>query len=199
MPITNGYATLDQIKAAIGIPSADSIDNSLLEMAVESASRQIDSYTERYFFNAGTAVKIFAPLDGWVCPTEDFITLSKVEISEDGETFDTELAATDWQAEPLNGRAGGLATSYTQIRAVENYLWPYSEGEATVRCTGVWGWSAVPIAITQATIILGSRIFKRLDSPLGIISGELGSMRVGFRLDPDVQHLIEPYRKIRMA
>ena len=46
MPITNGYATLDQIKAAIGIPSADSIDNSLLEMAVESASRQIDSYTE---------------------------------------------------------------------------------------------------------------------------------------------------------
>ena len=199
MPITNGYATLDQIKAAIGIPSADSIDNSLLEMAVESASRQIDSYTERYFFNAGTAVKIFAPLDNYICETEDFITLSKVEISEDGETFDTELAATDWQAEPLNGRAGGLATSYYQIRAIENYLFPYMDGEATVRCTGVWGWSAVPIAITQATVILGSRIFKRLDSPLGIISGELGSMRVGFRLDPDVQHLIEPYRKIRMA
>ena len=125
--------------------------------------------------------------------------MSKVEISEDGETFDTELAATDWQNEPLNSRAGGLATSFYQIRAIENYLFPYMGGEATVRCTGVWGWSAVPIAITQATVILGSRIFKRLDSPLGIISGELGSMRVGFRLDPDVQHLIEPYRKIRMA
>ena len=197
MAITNGYASLNQIKAAVGI--SDSVDDALLEMAVESASRQIDSYTERYFYNAGTAVKIFAPLDNYVCETEDFITLSKVEISEDGETFDTELAATDWQAEPLNGRAGGLATSYYQIRAIENYLFPYMGGEATVRCTGVWGWSAVPIAITQATVILGSRIFKRLDSPLGIISGELGSMRVGFRLDPDVQHLIEPYRKIRMA
>ena len=197
MAITNGYASLNQIKAAVGI--SDSVDDALLEMAVESASRQIDSYTERYFYNAGTAVKIFAPLDNYVCETEDFITLSKVEISEDGETFDTELAATDWQAEPLNGRAGGLATSYYQIRAIENYLFPYMDGEATVRCTGVWGWSAVPIAITQATVILGSRIFKRLDSPLGIISGELGSMRVGFRLDPDVQHLIEPYRKIRMA
>ena len=197
MAITNGYASLNQIKAAVGI--SDSVDDALLEMAVESASRQIDSYTERYFYNAGTAVKIFTPLDSYVCPTEDFISLSKVEISEDGETFDTTIAQTDYQPEPLNNRAGGIQTSYYQIRAIENYLFPTLGGEATVRCTGVWGWSAVPIAITQATVILGSRIFKRLDSPLGIISGELGSMRVGFRLDPDVQHLIEPYKKMGMA
>lgn len=197
MAISNGYASLLQIKSAIGI--SDGIDDPMLEMAIESASRQIDSYTERYFYNAGTATKIFAPLDEWVCPTEDFITLTQVQTSEDGESWDTTWGTEDWQAEPLNGRAGGLVTSYTQIRAVENYLFPYRQGEATVRLTGQWGWSATPIAITQATVILASRIFKRLDSPLGIISGELGSMRVGFRLDPDVQHLIEPYRKIRMA
>lgn len=197
MAISQGYATLLQIKSAIGI--SDGIDDPMLEMAIESASRQIDSYTERYFYNAGTATKIFAPLDEWVCPTEDFITLTQVQTSEDGESWDTTWGTEDWQAEPLNGRAGGLVTSYTQIRAIENYLFPYRQGEATVRLTGTWGWSAVPIAITQATVILASRIFKRLDSPLGIISGELGSMRVGFRLDPDVQHLIEPYRKIRMA
>ena len=197
MAITNGYASLIQLKSAIGI--ADGIDDPMLEMAIESASRQIDSYTERYFYNAGTATKIFAPIDNWVCPTEDFITLTKVETSEDGESYDTEWTADDWQAEPLNGRSGGLVTSYTQIRAVEDYLFPYRNGEATVRLTGTWGWSAVPIAITQATIILASRIFKRLDSPLGIISNDLGSMRVGFRLDPDVQHLIDPYRKISAA
>lgn len=197
MAITNGYATLIQLKSAIGI--ADGIDDPMLEMAIESASRQIDSYTERYFYNAGTAVKLFSPLDNYVCPTEDFITLTKVETSEDGESWDTEWAATDWQAEPLNGRSGGLVTSYTQIRAIDSYLFPYRNGEATARLTGTWGWSAVPIAITQATIILASRIFKRLDSPLGIISNDLGSMRVGFRLDPDVQHLIDPYRKILAA
>lgn len=197
MAISQGYATLQQLKSAIGI--ADGFDDSALEMAIESASRQIDSYTERYFYNAGTATKIFAPIDNWVCPTEDFITLTKVETSEDGESYDTEWSANDWQAEPLNGRAGGLVTSFTQIRAIDSYLFPYRQGEATVRLTGTWGWSAVPIAITQATIILASRIFKRLDSPLGIISNELGSMRVGFRLDPDVQHLIEPYRRIAMA
>jgi hypothetical protein len=199
MPITNGYASLSQIKAAIGIASADTVDDALLEMAVESASRQIDSYTERYFYNGGTATKIFAPIDEWVCPTEDFISLSVVETSEDGESFDTTWDTSDWQAEPLNGRAGGLVTSYTQIRAIEDYLFPYRQGEATVRLTGVWGWSSVPIAVTQATIILAGRIFKRLDSPLGIISGEMGSIRVGYRLDPDVQHLIEPYRKFRLA
>ena len=197
MALTNAYATLIQLKSAIGI--ADGIDDPMLEMAIESASRQIDSYTERYFYNAGTAVKLFSPLDNYVCPTEDFITLTKVETSEDGESWDTEWAATDWQAEPLNGRSGGLVTSYTQIRAIDSYLFPYRNGEATARLTGTWGWSAVPIAITQATIILASRIFKRLDSPLGIISNELGSMRVGFRLDPDVQHLIDPYRKIAAA
>lgn len=197
MAITNGYATLIQTKAALGIQ--DGFEDSLIEMAIESASRQIDSYTERVFYNAGTAVRIYSPLDNYVLATDDFISVSKVETSEDGESWDTEWSATDWQAEPLNNLAGGLVTSYTQIRAVDNYLFPVREGEATARLTGVWGWSSVPIAITQATIILASRIFKRLDSPLGIISGELGSMRVGFRLDPDVQHLIEPYRKIRMA
>ena len=197
MAITNGYCTLEQIKAAVGI--SDSVDDSLLEMAVESASRQIDSYTERIFYNAGTATRIFAPLDNYVCATDDFITLSSVKTSEDGETFDTTWETTDWQAEPLNGVSGGLVTSYTQIRAVEDYLFPVRGGEATVQIAGTWGWSAVPIAVTQATVILASRIFKRLDAPLGIISGELGSMRVGYKLDPDVQHLIEPYRKLRLA
>ena len=197
MAITNGYCSLIQIKAAVGI--SDSVDDSLLEMAVESASRQIDSYTERFFYNAGTATKIFAPLDNYVCATDDFITLSSVKTSEDGETFDTTWQTTDWQEEPLNGISGGIDTSYTQIRAVEDYLFPVRGGEATVQIAGTWGWSSIPIAVTQATVILASRIFKRLDAPLGIISGELGSMRVGYKLDPDVQHLIEPYRKLRMA
>ena len=41
MAITNGYCSLNQIKAALRI--TDSVDDALLEMAVESASRMIDS------------------------------------------------------------------------------------------------------------------------------------------------------------
>jgi hypothetical protein len=39
------------------------------------------------------------------------------------------------------------------------------------------------------------RLFKRLDAPLGMISNDLGSMRVG-RFDPDVEALVAPFRKV---
>ena len=93
----------------------------------------------------------------------------------------------------------GQPRPYTQIRAIGNYTFRTLDGEASVKVTGTFGYTAVPIVITQATVIQASRIYKRLDSPLGIISGELGTMRVGTRLDPDVAQLVDSYRKIRMA
>jgi hypothetical protein len=56
----------------------------------------------------------------------------------------------------------------------------------------------VPIAITQACVIQSSRIFKRLDSPLGVAGfGDMGAVRVSRYLDPDVQQLVAPYVKHR--
>jgi hypothetical protein len=38
------------------------------------------------------------------------------------------------------------------------------------------------------------RIFKRLDSPLGVAGfGDFGAMRVSKGLDPDVAQLVAPY------
>lgn len=48
MAITNGYATLAEVKSALRI--TDSVDDTLLEMAVESASRLIDGYAGRFFY-----------------------------------------------------------------------------------------------------------------------------------------------------
>jgi hypothetical protein len=198
MPITNGYSTLAQVKSALRI--TDNLDDSLLEMAIESASRAIDSYTNRNFYNAGTAVRVFAPNDSLTVTTDDMISLSSLQtMSDTDDTFDTTWTSTDYQLEPLNGVVDGITQPYTQIRAVGDYLFLELAGEATVKVTGVWGWSSVPIQVTQACVIQASRIYKRLDSPLGIISGELGSMRVGSRIDPDVAQLIDSLRKIKMA
>jgi hypothetical protein len=88
----------------------------------------------------------------------------------------------------------------TRIRAVDDYLFNVLDKEATVRVTGVYGWSAVPTAIKQATVIQAARIFKRNDSPTGIVGfGDMGAIRVGVQLDPDVKHLIDVYRKVRFA
>jgi hypothetical protein len=198
MAIVNGYCSLAEIKASARI--SDSVDDSLLELAVESASRMVDSYTQRYFYNAGTATRLFAPQDSYVSEIDDLITLTTLQTS-DGDDFGTTWAAKDYQLEPLNGNVDGLTGHpATRIRAVDDFIFNVLDGEATVRVVGVWGWSAVPIAVKQATIIQAARIFKRNDSPLGIAGfGEMGAVRVGVQLDPDVKHLIDVYRKVRFA
>jgi len=198
MAIVNGYCSLAEVKASARI--TDNVDDAMLELAVESASRLVDSYTQRYFYNAGTATRLFAPQDSYVTEIDDLITLTTLQTS-DGDNFGTTWAAKDYQLEPLNGVVDGL-TGYpaTRIRAIDDFLFNYLDGEATVRIAGVWGWSAVPTAVKQATVIQSARIFKRNDSPLGIAGfGEMGAVRVGTQLDPDVKQLIEPYRKVRFA
>jgi hypothetical protein len=198
MPIVNGYASLSDVKASARI--TDTVDDALLELAVESASRLVDSYTQRYFYNAGTATRLFVPLDNYVTEIDDLISLSVLETS-DGDNFGTTWATKDYQLEPLNGNVDGLTNHpATRIRAVDDYLFNVLDKEATVRVTGVWGWSAVPTAIKQATVIQAARIFKRNDSPTGIVGfGDMGAIRVGVQLDPDVKHLIDVYRKVRFA
>jgi hypothetical protein len=198
MAIVNGYCSLAEIKASARI--SDSVDDSLLELAVESASRMVDSYTQRYFYNAGTATRLFAPQDSYVAEIDDLITLTTLQTS-DGDDFGTTWAAKDYQLEPLNGSVDGLTGHpATRIRAVDDFIFNVLDGEATVKVIGVWGWSAVPIAVKQATVIQAARIFKRNDSPLGIAGfGEMGAVRVGVQLDPDVKHLIDVYRKVRFA
>jgi hypothetical protein len=199
MAITNGYATLAQVKAALRI--TDNVDDALLEMAIESGSRAIDGYTNRNFYSSGTASRIFTPMDSYVTEIDDLISLTTLETkSDDDGTFDTTWTADDYQLEPLNGRVDGLVTSYTHIRAVGDYLFSQWESEATVKVTGVWGWATTPIAVTQACVIQSSRIYKRLDSPLGVAGiSDIGIMRVSNRLDPDVAQLVDPYRRIRFA
>lgn len=199
MAITNGYATLAEVKAALRI--TDTIDDSLLEMAVESASRLVDAYCARSFYNAGTASRYFVADTDWLTNIDDAVTITEIatDASADG-TYDVVWQADDYQLEPLNGRVDGLPVPYNAIRAIGDYTYPIWGGEALVKVTATWGWSAVPTAIKQATIIQSSRIFKRLDSPLGVLSSpDLGFIRVGSRLDPDVAQLVDSYRIVKFA
>jgi hypothetical protein len=198
MAITNGYCTLAELKAALRVQ--DAIDDALLELAIESASREIDGYCERVFYST-TATRVYAPTNVYTLTTDDIVSVTTLKSSSNGVTYDTTWTTSDYQLEPLNGVAGGLVTPYTRIRAVGNYLLPaWATGtiynlEASMQVVGVFGWSAVPTAIRQATVILAMRIFKRLDAPLGMITNDMGSMRVG-RFDPDVEALVAPYRKV---
>jgi hypothetical protein len=204
--MTNPYASLSDVKAAARI--TDNIDDSLLELAIESASRDLDAYTERVFYSTGaTAVtRVYIPQDIYLVETDDIISVNTLKSDSTGNgTFDITWAATDFQLEPLNGRAGGIDTPATRIRAIGEYLWPVYEprnvnsNQASVQVTGVFGFATVPIAIKQATILAALRAYKRYESPTGVLGfSDMGVVRIG-RLDPDVQRLVDPYRKVRMA
>jgi hypothetical protein len=198
LAITNGYASLAETKAALRI--SDAIDDTLLEMAIESASRLIDGYASRNFYSSGTATRYYVADNEFVVQLDDLANGTvTVRSSEQGNgLFDVTWDTDDYQLEPLNAVLDGQAWPYTSIRAIGDYLWPIEGGEALVQITGTWGWPALPIAIKQACIIQASRIYKRLDSPLGVAGfGDLGAIRVSRNLDPDVEQLVMPYKRMR--
>lgn len=202
MAITNGYVSLADVKKALRI--TDSIDDTILELSIEAASREIDGYCERQFFQTAET-RVFIPTDSFTCQIDDLVSLTTLKTSSQGEGFDQTWAADDYQLEPVNGIAGGLETPYTRIRAIGSYVFPTWEPtnvnhyEATVQIAGTFGWATIPTAVKQAALLLALRQYRRYDSPLGVAGfDELGVIRVG-RIDPDVEKLLMPFRKVRMA
>ena len=198
------YCTLSELKASLRI--TDNVDNTLLASAITAASGWVDSYCERTFEAAGTAASArdYMPSSRYaVLPIDDAVAITSVAIDDglDG-SFATTLTTADWQAEPLNSRAGGLTLPYMRLRPLEDGYWPLDvfENRATVRVTARWGWSATPDAVKQATILQAARLFTRLDSPLGVAGfGEMGAMRVSRFLDPDVDALLKPFKRIQLV
>jgi len=206
MSILNGYATRNQIKAALRIGTADTQDDDLIDNCAGAASRLIDGYANRQFWQYGSATtRLFTAYDEFVLQIDDIAsTAITVQSSTNADgNFDVTWTESDYQLEPVNGILDGLTVPFTRMRAVGDYLWPTVNAnfgsEALIKLTAIYGWPSVPEPITQATIIQASRIFKRYDSPLGVAGfGDLGAIRVTRALDPDVAQLVEPYRRMQM-
>jgi hypothetical protein len=67
--------------------------------------------------------------------------------------------------------------------------WPRGIGQR-VRVTARWGWPAIPDVVEQATLLQAGRLYKRKDSPQGVLANaEWGSIRVA-SIDPDVARLL---------
>lgn len=190
------YATTAQIKAALSIGTADTASDALIGSAGTAASAMIDAYCGRTFGTA-TATRYYAADDSYLLRTDDIAgTAVTIEVSTSADgVYDVTFATTDYQLEPLNGIANGVASPFTQVRAIGDYTWPIST-EAAVKVTAVYGRAAVPDAVEYAAILLAERLYKRVDSPLGVagFGGDMGAIRVSRYMDPDVELLLSPYR-----
>lgn len=189
-PVTD-YLTVDQLKTALQITN-DAKDD-LLQLAITSASRQIDTHCRDQFWSSSTpSVRVLAPdYPGDVFTGAYASTVGMtVETDDDNDgVFETLWASTDWQAEPLVPQAG---YPFNRVVAVGSrrfpgarqrpytYLrYPYYGGDwgshggqaawaahsrrARVRITAQWGWPSIPAQVQQACQVIAIDNYKSKD------------------------------------
>ena len=197
MALTNCYCTLSDLKTSLAIE--DIQDDTALEAAILTASRMIDDYTGRFFYRDGTTAapvtRYYTPDSWYITNLDDFVSLSQIALDDDfDQTYTTILADSDYLIDPVNNARRGWP--YTRITAIDRYIFPYAYPQS-VRVQAVWGWPSVPAEISMATKLQASRLFIRRQSPFGIAgTPEIGTVRLTSRLDPDVEALIRPFRKM---
>ena len=197
MAIVNGYCTLADVKASLRI--TDNVDDTLLEQAIESASRRIDGYCGRFFYKtASTAMPIFnthPTILGF--PNDLANDTVTIKISTQGNNvFDSTLVKNvDYMLTPTNNVL--LGYPYHQAVMIGSKQFPiyYMPAPPTVEVTGFWGWNAVPNDVKESCILLAMRQFARLNAALGVVGFADMAMQVR-AVDPDVRDLLSPYRII---
>lgn len=207
MAITNGYATLTEIKGYLSI--SDTTDDSLLESLIESASRSIDRIANRRFYlDSSATARLYRAYSDVFVYVDDIGTTNGLVVAVDengnGTYTKTLTLNTDFILDPLT--ASSLGRPYTQLTMVSNTeMWPIFPGitqnglRPGVQVTAKWGWPSVPDDINMACLILTADLYKRKDAPGGILGlGDLGAIRMS-PIGRDVTAMVRAYKKEVLA
>lgn len=187
------YVTTADLKSYLRI--SDTVDDAELAFAISAASRAVDRATNRQFglVAAPQARTYTARWDNgrrrWVVDIDDLQTVVGLTIATDAGTI------TGYTLQPGNAEFEGFPWTRLVVETTSAVQPNGDEGGVTV--TGRFGWTTVPLAIEQATLLQASRFFKRRDAPFGVAgSPELGSeLRLLAKVDPDVAVAVGPYQR----
>lgn len=192
----NLYATVAQLKARLGI--TDTTDDTMLTMIATGVSRAIDGYCGQVFYkDANDATRYYtAEYDDYL-PIDPIVSVTTLATDDDGgRTYATTWAATDYDLLPENAALRNWPYTYIEPTPDGDYSFPAGVRKG-VKIIGIFGWPAVPDAVTEAALLWGERLYKRKDAPFGIASFiEAGEMRLIKEVDPDVQTLLKPYQRL---
>ncbi|WP_432135151.1 phage head-tail connector protein [Streptomyces sp. bgisy154] len=192
--MANEYGTLAALKSRLGVESDDTSRDTLLNSALASASRSIDKTCGRRFWLDSSAVqrtlnprgRIVREDDGDLFLVDDIGSITGLVVETgSGVSWTT---VTDYETSPDNALADGRP-----ITGLLRTLGTWGIATTRLRVTAQFGWPAVPDDITEAALIQATRLYKRKDSPEGIIGSAEWGVRNLSRRDPDVWALIEPY------
>ncbi|MGW3346796.1 hypothetical protein ACWDA3_26085 [Nonomuraea rubra] len=188
------YLSLADLKESVHITDTDR--DAALARALAAASRSIDLTTgRRFWLDAEASARVINPRgritrddDGEHLLIDDLGAVDDLVVEIGRGSSWTDITASV-EAEPTDALA--------KLRPITSLLrvggsWP-SGGGQRVRVAERWGWPQYPDQVVQASGILAMRLFKRKDSPEGVLgSAEWGVIRLS-RNDPDVYGLIQPF------
>lgn len=204
MTITHGYTTLAKLKAEVLDQNITATTfDARMEDAIESASRQIDGYCGRWFWQDATVVaRVYRPRETRCVDVDDISTTTglvvKVDLDGDG-TFETTIPSSDYRLEPRNAAAEYPVRPYTEIEIapLSSYYFPTGL-DTTVEVTAKFGWPAVPEDVEKACIVQATMLYKANSAPLGVVelAGVGGVMRASASLSPMARGLLDRYVKV---
>lgn len=204
LTIINGYATLAQLKAVdrLNISTTDTASDASLGGIITAVSRAIDLQCSRYFYKStADETRYFSARETDRIRVGDIVSITALytDTLAGDRTYPYTWATTDYDLSPYDAAVLSEPQPYNwiEVSPLGQYLFPVGVAKG-VKITGVFGWSAVPSAITEACLLWSERFFKRYKTPLGVSAmTALGEMNMKVPPpDPDVFMLLNNYRVI---
>lgn len=196
------YCSLDEARDWVAIN--DSVDDAELSAALNAASNAIDTRCGQTFDqpSGSASARLFRAthwdhldLGMWRSVVGDTAgMIVKTDDNDDG-AFETTWSASDWFTEPLSGVGANGRTGWpvTKIVTTGTRSFPIRTRRPGVQVTAIWGWAAVPDAITLACRMLTIAWHARRSTVTGQ-GGFENFFSSAISDDSTISDLLEPYR-----
>lgn len=184
--MTTRYLTVAEEKTYLR--SEITVDDTLIEQAINSAETIIDNACQRRFEVASSSTaRVFIPSGSTVQIINDCTVIASVV--DNGTTL---VNNVDYQREPLNGlSATGETWPYYRLRRLNGW-WYSSTNTATITVTATWGWAAIPPQVKESCKIITKDLLEMRDIKFGLVAiTEAGG--VGTRENRIVRDMIATY------
>ncbi len=188
MTITNGYATLDEVRRRI--PHLADDDDTDLESVIEGVSRWIDKDRGRKMY-AATETRYYVPVSDSLVVIDDLLSLTTLKTDEDGDqTFERTWTSSDYLLAPYNASTDG--GPYTSIERSRLGSLAFPVEFRSVQVIGSFGYaSTTPMAVHEVCVLLSMRLFERRKALFGRFVLADRVAKVGqLAMDPELQAML---------
>lgn len=182
----------------------DTADDVGLQGVLDATDLQIARVCGRRFGLETAATKTYYPKSATEVDVIDLVSVTSLTSDAHGDrTFSTSFAPSEYELLPYSDPMGTPSVRFQLVRTWSTSSKSFTPGQL-VKIVGNFGYveadGEAPADIKQAELIQAARLWKRRETPLGVLgSTDLGVYSRISAVDPDVQALLAPYSRSASA